>query len=88
VAQVASIVREVYFPAPKIYKLGVIRAAGHPPDVRGGAQELISIGIPPRSSGSCRVPDDAGFRGREQLRPASKWFELTKLQALAARRGT
>src|SRR5213078_1291435 len=57
VAQVASIVREVYFPAPNVSKLGI----------------MLGFQTTP------------GSGGREHLQPASKWFELTKLQALAAR---
>ena len=87
VAQVASIVREVYFPAPKIYKLGVIQASRTIRQMfRGGAQDFISIGIPPSKLGiMLGFQTTPGSGGREQLRPASKWFELTKLQALAAR---
>jgi len=87
VAQVASIVREVYFPAPKIYKLGVIQGSRTIRQMfRGGAQDFISIGIPPSKLGiMLGFQTTPGSGGREQLRPASKWFELTKLQALAAR---
>jgi len=87
VAQVASIVREVYFPAPKVYKLGVIQGSRTIRQMfRGGAQDFISIGIPPSKLGiMLGFQTTPGSGGREQLRPASKWFELTKLQALAAR---
>ena len=87
VAQVASIVREVYFPAPKVYKLGVIQGSRTIRQMfRGGTQDFISIGIPPSKLGiMLGFQTTPGSGGREQLRPASKWFELTKLQALAAR---
>jgi hypothetical protein len=87
VAQVASIVREVYFPAPKVYKLGVVQGSRTIRQMfRGGAQDFISIGIPPSKLGiMLGFQTTPGSGGREQLRPASKWFELTKLQALAAR---
>jgi hypothetical protein len=87
VAQVASIVREVYFPAPKIYKLGIVQGSRTIRQMfRGGAQDFISIGIPPSKLGiMLGFQTTPGSGGREQLKPASKWFELTKLQALAAR---
>ena len=87
VAQVASIVREVYFPAPKIYKLGVVQGSRTIRQLfRGGAQDFISIGIPPSKLGiMLGFQTTPGSGGREHLAPASKWFEVTKLQALAAR---
>jgi hypothetical protein len=87
VAQVASIVREVYFPAPKVYKLGVVQGSRTIRQMfRSGAQDFISIGIPPSKLGvMLGFQTTPGSGGREGLRPASKWFELTKLQALAAR---
>jgi hypothetical protein len=87
VAQVASLVREVYFPAPKIYKLGVIQASRTIREMfRAGAEDFISIGIPPSKLGiMLGFHTTPGSGGREGLRPASKWFELTKLQALAAK---
>jgi hypothetical protein len=87
VAQVASIVREVYFPAPKVYRLGVVQGSRTIRQMfRAGAQDFISIGIPPSKLGiMLGFQTTPGSGGREGLRPASKWFELTKLQALAAR---
>jgi hypothetical protein len=87
VSQVASIVREVYFPAPKIYRLGVIQGSRTIRQLfRGGAQDFISIGIPPSKIGiMLGFQTTPGSGGRERLEPASKWFEVTKLQALAAR---
>ena len=87
VAQVASIVREVYFPAPKIYKLGIVQGSRTIRQMfRGGAQDFVSVGIPPSKLGiMLGFQTTPGSGGREHLQPASKWFELTKLQALAAR---
>jgi hypothetical protein len=87
VGQVASIVREVYFPAPKVYRLGVVQASRTIRQLfRAGAQDFISIGIPPSKLGiMLGFQTTPGSGGRERLTPASKWFELTKLQALAAR---
>jgi hypothetical protein len=87
VAQVASIVREVYFPAPKIYKLGVVQGSRTMRQMfRGGAQDFISIGIRASKLGiMLGFQTTPGSGGREQLRPASKWYELTKLEALSAK---
>jgi hypothetical protein len=87
VAQVASIVREVYFPAPAIYKQGVIQGSRTIRQMfRGGAQDFISIGIPPSKVGiMLGFQTTTGTGGREHLQPASKWYEVTKLQALGAR---
>jgi hypothetical protein len=87
VAQVASIVREVYFPAPKISKLGVVQGSRTIRQMfRAGAQDFISIGIPPSKLGiMLGFQTTSGSGGREHLQPSSKWFELTKLEALGAR---
>src|SRR5256885_10690747 len=83
VAQVASIVREDYFPPPKIYKLDVIQGSRTIRQMfRGGAQDFISIGIPPSKLGiMLGFQTTPGSGGREQLRPPSKCVALPKLQA-------
>jgi hypothetical protein len=87
VAQVASIVREAYFPAPSVYKQGIVQGSRSIRQMfRAGAQDFISIGIPPSKLGiMLGFQTTTGSGGREHLEPASKWFELTKLQVLAAR---
>jgi hypothetical protein len=87
VAQVASIVREAYFPAPSVYKQGIVQGSRTIRQMfRAGAQDFISIGIPPSKLGiMLGFQTTTGSGGREHLAPASKWFELTKLQVLAAR---
>jgi hypothetical protein len=87
VAQVASIVREVYFSAPRMYKLGVVQGSRTIRQLfRSQTQDFISIGIPPSKLGiMLGFQTTPGSGGREHLEPASKWFELTKLQVLAAR---
>jgi hypothetical protein len=87
VASVAQIVREVYFPAPKIYKLGVIQANRAIRQMfRQGAEDFISIGIPPSKLGiMLGFHTTPGSGGREGLQPASRWFQVTKWQALAAK---
>jgi hypothetical protein len=53
---------------------------------RSDAQDFISIGIPPAKVGiMLGFQTTPGSGGREHLEPASSWFEVTKLQALAAR---
>jgi hypothetical protein len=87
VAQVAQIVREVYFPAPKIYKQGPIQGSRSLRQMfRAGAEDFISMGIPPSKLGiMLGFHTTPGSGGRERLQPASKWFEVTKLQTLAAK---
>ena len=87
VAQVSSIVREAYFPAPSVYKQGIVQGSRSIRQMfRAGAQDFISIGIPPSKVGiMLGFQTTTGSGGREHLEPASKWFELTKLQVLAAR---
>ena len=87
VAQVASIVREVYFPAPNVYKLGVVPGSRAIRQMfRSGAQDFISIGVPPSKLGiMLGFQTTTGSGGREHLEPASAWYEVTKLQALGAR---
>jgi len=87
VAQVASIVREVYFGAPKIYKLGIVQGSRT-------IRQMFRAG-----AGDFHLDRDPAFEARDHA-PASRhdglrrartpaageqWFELTKLQALAAR---
>ena len=88
VGEAAHIVREVYFPAPMIYRQGPIvgnrtlRTA-----FRRGASQLITMGVP-----ASRVGIMLGFHttlgtgGREGLKPASAWFRTVKWQVLAAKR--
>jgi hypothetical protein len=87
VAAVASIVREAYFPAPKIYKLGVIQGNRAVREMfRAGAQDFLSIGIPPSKLGiMLGFHTTPGSGGREGLKPASAWFQVTKWQVLAAK---
>ena len=86
VAKVADIVREDYFHGALVYRQGVV----------GGSRALRSafrrsvlsftrIGVPTRRLGiMLGFQTTPGLGGREQL-PSAQWFELVKLQALAAR---
>jgi hypothetical protein len=87
VSQVAMIVREVYFPAPNMYKLGPIVGSRTIRQIfRSAAEDFISIGIPPARLGiMLGFQTTPGTGGREKLSPPGAWFEVTKLQALAAK---
>jgi hypothetical protein len=86
VADVAGIVREVYFPAPLIYNRGPIygnrtlRQA-----FRNGILDFTKIGIPVSKLGLfLGFQTTKGTGGREGL-AAKPWFETVKWQALSAR---
>lgn len=87
VAQVAGIVREVYFNANQIYDEGpvlgsrVVRQA-----FRNAILDFTRIGIPTSKLGLfLGFQTTRGTGGREGLQPARAWFETVKLQALAAK---
>jgi hypothetical protein len=86
VADVAGIVREVYFPAPLIYKRGPIwgnRTLRQ--SFRNGILDFTKIGIPVSKLGLfLGFQTTKGTGGREGL-AAMPWFETVKWQALAAR---
>lgn len=87
VAQVAGIVREVYFPAPLIYKQGpVLGSRTLRTSFRNAILDFTQIGIPTSKLGIfLGFQTTPGTGGREGLRPARAWFETVKLQALAAK---
>lgn len=87
VAKVSDLVREVYFPAPRIYKAGpyvgsrTLRNA-----FRRAITDFTSIGIPASRLGlMLGFQTGIGKGGREGLRPAQSWFETVKWQELAVR---
>jgi hypothetical protein len=87
VAQVAGIVREVYFPAPLIAKQGpVLGSRTLRQAFRRGLLDFTQIGIPTSKLGIfLGFQTTKGTGGREGLQPANAWFEIVKLQALAAK---
>jgi hypothetical protein len=87
VAQVAGIVREVYFPAPMIYKQGaVLGSRTLRTSFRKALLDFTQIGIPASKLGVfLGFQTTRGQGGREGLEPARAWFETVKLQALAAK---
>ena len=86
VADIAGIVREVYFPAPLIYRRGPIygnRTLRQ--SFRNGILDFTKIGIPVSKLGLfLGFQTTKGTGGREGL-AAKPWFETVKWQALAAR---
>jgi len=86
VADVAGIVREVYFPAPLIYKQGPIRGSRTLRQAfRNGILDFTKTGIPVSKLGIfLGFQTSKGTGGREGLE-AKAWFRTVKWQALAAR---
>ncbi len=86
VAQVADIVREVYFPAPKAYKQGVILGSRYLRQYfRAGAGDFLSIGISPSRIGlMLGFQTTRGSGGREGI-GSQRWYQVTKWQTLAAK---
>ena len=86
VADVAGIVREVYFPAPLIYKQGAIRGSRTLRQAfRSGILDFTKAGIPVSKLGIfLGFQTSKGTGGREGLE-AKAWFQTVKWQALAAR---
>jgi hypothetical protein len=86
VAQVSDIVSEDYFVGPKISKLGIVLGSRR---LRSGYRDSIlaftDIGVPVSRLGiMLGFQSGPGTGGREGLQPSSAWFELVKLQTLAA----
>jgi hypothetical protein len=86
-AAVADIVIEKYFAAPTIHKAGPelgsrrMRTA-----MRTAASKLFAMNIPASKVGfMLAFQTGRGSGGREGLEPESAWFDVAKLQALAAR---
>ncbi len=87
VAQVADIVPEVYFAAPAISKQGAVLGSRHlRATMRTRLEDLIQIGVPTSRLGMMLTfSSTRGAGGREGLQPLSKWLDVTKWEALAAR---
>ena len=86
-ARYGDLVREVYFKAPNVRRLGALRGNRYLRDYfRRAAAELIAIGISPREIGlMLGFQTTPGTGGREGLQPARAWYEVVKWQALSAR---
>jgi hypothetical protein len=86
-AQVADLVPEVYFSGPQISKQGAVlgsrRLRG---TMRTRLEDLIQIGIPTNRLGMMlQFSSTPGAGGREGLQPLSKWLDVVKWEALAAK---
>jgi hypothetical protein len=84
VAQSATIVRELYLPAPSLHALGPARGSVYMRfQLRRAVRNLTTIGVP-----SSRVGIALGFqsgRGGRMGLAALPWFEVVKREALATR---
>ncbi|MEJ7570182.1 MAG: hypothetical protein WKF41_18195 [Gaiellaceae bacterium] len=86
-ASVADIVVEKYFGAPSIHKAGPeLGSRRMRTSMRRAASKLFAMNIPASKVGfMLAFQTGRGSGGREGLEPESAWFEVAKLQALAAR---
>jgi len=87
VAEVADIVIEKYFNAPAVHRAGPeLGSRRMRTSMRQAASKLFAINVPPAKLGfMLAFQTRPGSGGREGLKPASAWFEVAKLQALAAK---
>jgi hypothetical protein len=85
-AQVALLVRQVYFRGPQLYRAGPILASRMIRDrLRQTVATLGAIGIPAsRIALELQFQSAPGEGGREGLEPTAAWYEVVKLQGLAA----
>jgi hypothetical protein len=86
-AQVADLVPEIYFSGPAISKQGAVNGSRRlRASMRNRLEQLIEIGVPTNRLGMMLTfssTPKAG--GREGLQPLSKWLDVTKWEALAAK---
>ena len=90
VSKVAILIRQVYFTSPDskgLYQEGPVLASRRMrEEMRGLVTDLADIGIPAnRIALELQFQSVLGEGGRNGLEPASAWFEIVKLEALAAR---
>jgi len=85
--QVSDLVLENYSNANAIWKEGAVDGSRRlRTRHRRSAATLLAVGIPSSRIGlMIGFQTGAGVGGREGLRPRSRWFEVAKLQAFAAR---
>jgi hypothetical protein len=86
IAQYGSIVREMHFNAPYIYKQGaIVGSRTRRVAMRQAIGALAGLGIPADRLGLLLgFQSGPGKGGREGLRPTSAWLEIVKRDALAA----
>jgi len=86
-AEVADLVPEVYFNAPRIMRMGpLLGSRAMRQAFRQAIGELTAIGVEPARLGLVLgFQSGPGKGGREGLQPTSAWLRFVKLQTLAAR---
>ncbi len=90
VSKVAILLRQVYFTSPNaaaLYKLGPDAASlSMRQSLRGLVDHLTQIGIPSgRIALEMQLTSSPGLGQRAGLEPPQAWFEIVKLEALAAK---
>ena len=90
VSKVAILLRQVYFTSPNavaLYKLGPVAASrAMRESLRGLVDHLTQIGIPSgRVALEMQLTTSPGLGQRAGLEPPAAWFEIVKLEALAAK---
>ena len=87
VAQVADLVPEVYFSGPSVSKQGAVQGSRRlRATMRTRLEDLLQIGVPSNRLGMMLTfSSTPGAGGRERLQPLSKWLDVVKWEALAAR---
>jgi hypothetical protein len=86
-SQVADIALEKYFNAPAVHRAGPeLGSRRMRMSMRDSLAKLFAVGVPPSKLGVVLAfQTRRGTGGREGLEPAGAWFEVAKLQALAAK---
>ena len=89
----AILIRQVFFTSPNVaglHAMGPVRASrSMRSGMRGLVRRFTEAGIPAsRVALELQFQSAPGTGGREGLQPRSKWLEIVKLQALAARQVT
>ncbi|HWL32976.1 MAG TPA: hypothetical protein VNP89_05175 [Gaiellaceae bacterium] len=86
-SQVADIALEKYFNAPAVRRAGPeLGSRRMRTSMRDSIAKLLAVGVPPAKLGVVLAfQTRRGSGGREGLEPAGAWFEVAKLQALAAK---
>jgi hypothetical protein len=86
-SQLADLVPEVYFSGPSVAKQGAVLGSRRlRATMRTRLEDLIEIGIPTNRIGMMLTfSSTPGAGGRERLQPLSKWLDVTKWEALAAK---
>jgi len=86
-AEVADIALEKYFNAPAVQRAGPeLGSRRMRTSMRESLAKLVAVGVPTTKLGVVLAfQTRRGSGGREGLEPAGAWFEVAKLQALAAK---